>query len=113
MRIIVGNTIFFLTIEMRYAILFVGIPTIGGFIMPTAVREYDARLDSKGRFTVRNSGYDYYHVSELEDGVIILEPRVLTAPFSISANTLNMMDTAVQNLREGEVSAALDLSEFE
>lgn len=81
--------------------------------MPTAIREYDAKLDSKRRFTVRNSGYDFYHVSEMEDGVIILEPRVLTAPFSLSANTLKMMDAAVQNMKENKVSTALDLSEFE
>lgn len=81
--------------------------------MEVAVREYDARLDAKRRITLRSVLYEYYHVSELEDGRIILEPRELTAPFQVSANTLNMMDEAVRNMRAGKVSDAVDLSEFE
>ena len=29
-----------------------------------AVREYDAKLDSKKRITLRNAIFDYFHVSE-------------------------------------------------
>ena len=32
--------------------------------MEAAVREYDAKLDSKKRLTLREAGYEYYHVSE-------------------------------------------------
>ena len=81
--------------------------------MQAAIREYDARLDAKRRITLRNVLYEYYHVSEMEDGRIILEPRELTAPFQISANTLSMMDEAIRNMRAGKVSDAVDLSEFE
>ena len=81
--------------------------------MPSAVREYDAKLDSKRRLTLRSTFFDYYHVREMEDGTIVLEPRELTVPFRVSANTLAMMDTAVQNLRAGAVSEAIDLSDFE
>ena len=81
--------------------------------METIVREYDAKLDSKKRLTLREAGYDYYHVSVFPDQRIVLEPRVLTAPFEVSSNTLNMMDTAVENMKNGKVSPALDLSEFE
>ncbi len=77
------------------------------------VREYDAKLDSKKRITLRNATYDYCHVFEMKDGKIILEPRELVKPFSISANTLNMMDTAVGNLKNRKVSEKLNLSEFE
>ena len=79
---------------------------------PTFAREYDAKLDSKNRITIREANYEYYHVSVLPDQRIILEPRVLTAPFTVSANTLNMMDQSVENLKKGKVSPAIDLSEF-
>ena len=78
-----------------------------------SVREYDAKLDSKKRITLRNAIFDYYHVSEMEDGRIILEPRELVKPFSVSANTLVMMDASVENLKNKRVSEKLDLSEFE
>ena len=80
--------------------------------METAIREYDAKLDSKKRLTLRDAGYEYYHVSVLPDHRIVLEPRVLTSPFEVSANTLRMMDSSVENMKKGSVSPALDLSEF-
>ena len=85
----------------------------GGVVMGTVVREYDAKLDSKKRLTLREAGFEYYHVSVLPDQRIVLEPRVLTSPFEVSANTLNMMDKSVENMKSGRVSPALDLSEFE
>ena len=81
--------------------------------MATAVREYDAKLDSKKRLTLRSSNYMYYHVQELNNGTIVLEPRELTAPFEVSANTLNMMDQSIKNFRTGKVSEPVDLSAFE
>lgn len=80
--------------------------------MSLAVREYDAKIDSKKRVTLRNAAFDYYHVQEMSDGVIILEPRELTVPFQVSANTLSMMDEAVKNMENGIVSEVLDLSAF-
>lgn len=77
------------------------------------IREYDARLDSKKRLTLRGVMFDYYHVSEMSDGRIVLEPRELVAPFEISQKTLNMMDEAVANIKKGKVSEAVDLSEFD
>ena len=81
--------------------------------MQGAVKEYDAKLDTKKRITLRNVLYEYYHVSEMSNGIIVLEPRVLTAPFEISANTLKMMDQSVSNMKKGKASKAVDLSEFE
>ena len=77
------------------------------------VKEYDAKIDAKKRITLRNSMFNYYHVAEYADGRIVLEPRELTRPFQVSANTLNMMDRAVQNMKYGTVSEAIDLSAFE
>lgn len=76
-----------------------------------AKREYDAKLDSKRRITIRNAGFEYYHVQELNNGVIILEPRGLTDPFQISSNTLLMMDSAVENLKAGRESEPVELSQ--
>ena len=81
--------------------------------MQTTLREYDAKLDAKRRLTLRNANFDYYHVQEMNDGTIVLEPRELTIPFQISANTLSMMDQAVENMRSGKVSSSIDLSMFE
>lgn len=81
--------------------------------MQTAIREYDAKLDTKRRLTLRNANFDYYHVQEMDNGTIMLEPRELTVPFQISANTLSMMDKAVENLKSGKASEPIDLSMFE
>ena len=81
--------------------------------MPAAIKEYDAKLDSKNRITLRGISFEYYHVEEYPDGRIILEPRELVPPFQVSENTLSMMDSAMQNMKDGKVSEAIDLSEFE
>ena len=80
--------------------------------MSIAIKEYDAKIDSKKRVTLRNTSFEYYHVQEMDNGVIILEPRELTVPFQVSANTLSMMDESINNMKKGKVSAAIDLSEF-
>ena len=80
--------------------------------MSVAVREYDAKIDSKKRVTLRNSAFEYYHVREMDNGVIVLEPRELTVPFQVSVNTLSMMDESVKNLKKGAVSEPVDLSAF-
>lgn len=80
--------------------------------METAIREYDAKVDSKRRLTLKKGAFEYYHVSEMADGRIILEPRELSVPFSVSKNTLNMMDEAIHNYKNGVVSDPVDLSDF-
>ena len=79
----------------------------------TAVKSYDAKLDSKRRITLRNVSYEYFHVREFDDGRIILEPRELTKPFQVSANTLSMMDSSMENFKAGKVSEPIDLSIYE
>ena len=43
---------------------------------------------------------------------IMLEPRELTVPDSISAKTLQDMDKAIANFKLGDVSEAVELSDF-
>ena len=43
----------------------------------------------------------------------MLEPRELKVPDSISAKTLEDMDRAVRNFKSGDVSHAIDLSDFQ
>ena len=78
-----------------------------------AVREYDARVDNKNRVTLRGARYEYYNVTELANGCYVLEPRELVVPEEVSARTLADMDAAVANLKAGNVSAPIDLSDFE
>ena len=77
-----------------------------------AVREYDARMDTKKRVTIRGATYSNYHVMEFPDGKIVLEPRELVAPFEVSARTLKMMDSAIESFKGGTVSKPVDLSGF-
>ena len=79
--------------------------------MQTLVK-YDATVDMKKRITLRGSKYSHYHVEELEDGRVILEPRAMVSPFEISKNTLSMMDSSVKNLKQGRVSKPVEISSF-
>lgn len=78
-----------------------------------AVKNYDVHIDSKKRVTLRGALYNYYNVKEYDNGCIILEPRELVVPESISAKTLADMDKAIVNFKVGKVSAPVDLSDFE
>lgn len=77
-----------------------------------AVKDYTVRIDSKKRVTLRGAQYQYYNVKEYKNGCIMLEPRELTVPESISARTLSEMDRAIANFKKGDVSEAVDLSDF-
>lgn len=48
--------------------------------MQEVIKEYDTKLDSKNRITLRESKYNYYHVSTFDDGSVILSPRTLISP---------------------------------
>lgn len=77
-----------------------------------AVKDYTVHIDSKKRVTLRGAAYQYYNVREYKNGCIILVPRELIVPESISARTLKDMDRAIANFKKGEVSEAVDLSDF-
>ena len=78
----------------------------------TTVKDYTVHIVSKKRVTLRGALYQYYHVKEYDNGCIVLEPRELTVPDSISVRTLEDMDRAIRNFKKGEVSPVVDLSEF-
>lgn len=106
-----------LTFGIGAHIIIVGFPTVPilyreVFGMEPVTRTYDAKVDSKRRITLRNARFQYYNVREYQDGSILLEPRELAAPFGVSANTLAMMDSAMEGMRQGDVSAPIDLSDF-
>jgi hypothetical protein len=81
--------------------------------MSQATKEYDARLDSKKRITLRGAQTLFYRVREKTDGTIELSPRVLVHPDEISAKTLAMIDQSVVNLKKGKVSKAVDMDELD
>lgn len=53
-----------------------------------AVKDYTVHIDSKKRITLRGALYQYYNVREYQNGCIMLEPRELTVPESISPEPL-------------------------
>ena len=75
----------------------------------TAVKDYIVHIDSKKRITLRGALYQYYNVKEYDNGCIMLEPRELTVPDSISDRTLEDMDKAISNFKMGKVSETVDL----
>ena len=80
--------------------------------MEAVSRTYDAKVDSKRRITLRSARFEYYNVKEYQDGSILLEPRELAVPFSVSEKTLAMMNASMKNVKSGNVSEPVDLSEF-
>lgn len=80
--------------------------------MAQAIKEYDARLDSKKRITLRGAQTMFYRVREKGDGTIILSPRVLVHPDEISAKTLSTIDQSVDSLKKGKASKTVDLDEL-
>ena len=77
-----------------------------------ALKDYTVHIDSKKRITLRGAAYEYYNVKEYENGCIILEPRELSVPDSISEKTLEDMDKAIANFKQRNVSQVMDLSDF-
>ena len=64
------------------------------------------------RKTIPFEGFDAIFSYDFCKLVIILEPRELAVPESISARTLADMDRAVSNFKKGDVSPIIDLSDF-
>ena len=75
-------------------------------------KEYDAKLDNKKRLTVRESQYEYYHVSQFDDGTIILKPCVLVDADLLSENSLKTMDDSIKNFKKGRVSKKIDVERY-
>lgn len=77
--------------------------------MEAVLKTYDARIDSKKRITIRNPKYEYYHVVERENGVVVLEPRKLIDPITISKKTLKSIDESMKNVQKGVVYGPVKL----
>ena len=75
--------------------------------------EYDVKRDARKRVTLRSTPYEYYHATEYADGSVMLEPRELRIPDSISRRTLDGIYAAVRNLDSGVVGEEFDLSEVQ
>jgi len=78
----------------------------------STILEYETRIDSKKRITIRGAKATYYHVTERADGTIELSPRVLVLPDEVSEKTLNMIDKSLQNLKKSHISNPIDLQEL-
>ena len=86
----------------------VGNPTYCLDIMEVAVKKnYDAKLDTKRRLTIRNACTEFYHVTEYEDGTVKLEPRVLVSP-----DMLEQINAAVERQKAGHKGTKLDWSKL-
>lgn len=76
--------------------------------MAVAVKKnYDTKLDTKRRVTIRNARTEFYHVTEYEDGTVKLEPRVLISP-----DMLDQIDAAVKRHKAGHKGRKLDWSKL-
>ena len=70
---------------------------------------YIAKLDSRKRLAVRNARSEYYAVTELEGGVLLLKPQVEFRLEDLPPEVLAMIDASSANFRVGLVSEPIDL----
>lgn len=75
------------------------------------IKEYQTPIDSRKRVTIRGNAAEYYNVKQFDNGVIVMEPRKLVRPDSISEKSLEMIYASLHNLQEGQVSDDFDLEE--
>lgn len=80
--------------------------------MEKIIRQYDAKLDSKRRLTIRDSKFNFYHIKEFNDGTLVLKPRVLVDPSELSKRTLRMMDKSIENYKKGNVSKPVNIEKY-
>jgi hypothetical protein len=81
--------------------------------MTTSVlNQYTAHLDTKKRLTIRGALTEFFAVKMFTDGHVLLEPRVLVAPDTISKRTLRMMDKSAANLKKRIASPVIDLKKY-
>jgi hypothetical protein len=81
--------------------------------MAKVVAEYDVKRDDRKRITLRRPQFEYYHATEYADGRVLLEPRELRVPDSISRRTLEAMDQSIRNLEQGKVGDEFELDELQ
>ena len=79
----------------------------------TVVEDYVVAADAKKRISLRNPKTKYFHVKALSNGSFLLKPRELVPPQAISARSLKMLDNSAASLKNGRISAPIDLSAIE
>jgi len=72
--------------------------------------KYDAKLDSKNRLTIRESQFAHYSVNVMDNGEIVLKPRILVDPNKINTSTLKK---SMENLKKGKVGKEFVPDEFD
>jgi hypothetical protein len=70
---------------------------------------YIAKVDAKKRIAVRGAKANYYAVTELEDGLILLKPQQETRLEDIPPEVLAMMDRAMVGLDAGIIAGPIEL----
>jgi hypothetical protein len=81
--------------------------------MAKVVAEYDVKRDDRKRITLRRPKFEYYHAIEYADGRVLLEPRELRAPNTLSRRTWNDIEAGIQNLDQGQVGDEFELDELQ
>jgi len=76
------------------------------------IKKYETNLDSKKRLSIRGGNFKYYVVEVYSNGKVILNPRVLIDPNTISKKTLKMIEKSMGNLKKGNVSEPVDLTKY-
>lgn len=77
------------------------------------VKQYDAKLDSKNRLTIRESQFEHYSVNVMDNGEIVLQPRILLDPNEINPSTLKTIEKSMANLKKGVVGNAFNANDFD
>lgn len=81
--------------------------------MEKVIAEYDVKRDDRKRITLRRPQFEYYHATEYADGRVLLDPRELRVPDTISRRTLSHMDEAIRNLDQGQVGDEFELDNLQ
>lgn len=75
--------------------------------------EYDTVLDNRKRVTIRgNIDTSNYHIKKFNNGMIVMEPRELVRPKTISEDSLNMIYNSVKNFKAGRKGKPVDLEKI-
>lgn len=77
----------------------------------TVIKEYQTRIDARKRIIIRGDAAQYYNVKQYANGVIVMEPRTLERPNSISEKSLEMIYSSALNFKKNKVSSDFDLNE--
>ena len=78
--------------------------------MQIIVKQYDAKVDSKKRITLRDAKYEYYSVTTYDDGSVSLEPKVLVPKEKITREQILKTVEAIrkQAIKNGTANMTLE-----